>query len=773
MSVVHVAADVGDWRTFTPLVVNDIAVIEGQVWAATGGGVFRSATANSEPLVISTTEGLSDNNIQSAIADGRGNIWFGTEEGGLMSFSVFGNGPPVMKRPLFLTMEDGEPRPEIISISGLDVLEDTLYIAHAEGITTLDLRSGLVIENAHHLGGSATNRYQAVNFVVRTQDQLWAGVGGGLAWTEVGGNLRIGDNWTRWSEVASHTAVDTSANDLVEFQGRVYVASNRGVYHLEGLVAQTVSPQIPTHQLAKYDDYLWAATDGGLGRFDGTNWQYMPQISDTVLAVSASPDFGVVVATENSGIQRLRDSAGTEISTVPGVQFPPFEMFTHLAVDTASALWVSSGAQRSNEGKGLYRYDGNIWEHWHHTNNRMGNHSSGIVSLIADPMGRVWAGGHGKGMIDVLRAPPDGPQSHLSLNTSNSIVRGFTWDPSFGVFRDFAVDRRGYMWIAVDGRILQAIPLDVESGNTGGGIRLADPFIEDGDILPLEAWQVTVDGNGVVWVGMRSSGLGGLYLFDPGEDIELASDDQFVDRISSSEPVDAPTVHLSDDNITAMLTDREGRVWVGTSNGLMRYDGTYDRPTNTLSFPPPRRFTKSQGLPHNWITALLVDSVGTVWVGTSAGLAQITQSDNVLDMTDQKLVSLEIASLAYDHRNGYVYIGTRSGLSRYEAYPPAGERGHLTVDVLDNPYSLQLRQAQSGVVAEGDPLRFNVPVGSSVAVYSLTGELVWRTVAEGRQVEWDGSNLGGFAVASGVYLAVVERDGRRSVSKLAVVRSRR
>ncbi len=59
-----------------------------------------------------------------------------------------------------------------------------------------------------------------------------------------------------------------------------------------------------------------------------------------------------------------------------------------------------------------------------------------------------------------------------------------------------------------------------------------------------------------------------------------------------------------------LLQDRAGYLWVGTQNGLFRYDGS--------TFTP---FTETEGLPSAAIDALAETADGVLWVATSRGLA--------------------------------------------------------------------------------------------------------------------------------------------------------
>ncbi|KAA3622828.1 MAG: hypothetical protein DWQ02_25505, partial [Bacteroidetes bacterium] len=68
---------------------------------------------------------------------------------------------------------------------------------------------------------------------------------------------------------------------------------------------------------------------------------------------------------------------------------------------------------------------------------------------------------------------------------------------------------------------------------------------------------------------------------------------------------------LSHNTVFCLLQDRHGYIWMGTQNGLNKYDG-YDfkvfRSDNTRS--------NDHGFEGKVITALFEDSHGNLWVGT-------------------------------------------------------------------------------------------------------------------------------------------------------------
>lgn len=81
---------------------------------------------------------------------------------------------------------------------------------------------------------------------------------------------------------------------------------------------------------------------------------------------------------------------------------------------------------------------------------------------------------------------------------------------------------------------------------------------------------------------------------------------------------------LSDNRFQAICEDRHGFIWIGTENGLNRFDG--------YSF---HQFTHQDGdslsLESNYIRSLTVDNDGTLWIGTSRGIQFLSDGDTVFN----------------------------------------------------------------------------------------------------------------------------------------------
>ncbi len=112
---------------------------------------------------------------------------------------------------------------------------------------------------------------------------------------------------------------------------------------------------------------------------------------------------------------------------------------------------------------------------------------------------------------------------------------------------------------------------------------------------------------------------------------------------------------LPQNSVTAIVQTKDGYLWVGTANGLARFDGV-----RFTTF----RVGDSLGLRSNRILCLFEDSRGALWVGTEeGGLARYHNGQFTSLTSSDGLASDTVLCLAEDPA-GALWIGTDSGLSR-------------------------------------------------------------------------------------------------------------
>jgi signal transduction histidine kinase/ligand-binding sensor domain-containing protein/DNA-binding response OmpR family regulator len=108
--------------------------------------------------------------------------------------------------------------------------------------------------------------------------------------------------------------------------------------------------------------------------------------------------------------------------------------------------------------------------------------------------------------------------------------------------------------------------------------------------------------------------------------------------------------------INSITQDKYDFLWVGTSNGLARYDGH--------RFKTFKRDETNNSIPANEISALLVDN-DFLWVGTWRGLCKINTRSFEITRIDVKGNS--VIRTLYKDKSNTVWVGTANGLLKFNA----------------------------------------------------------------------------------------------------------
>lgn len=110
---------------------------------------------------------------------------------------------------------------------------------------------------------------------------------------------------------------------------------------------------------------------------------------------------------------------------------------------------------------------------------------------------------------------------------------------------------------------------------------------------------------------------------------------------------------LPQNSPTAITQTRDGYLWLGTFNGLVRFDGIKFR-TFTVANAP--------GLTSDSISALLEDRAGRLWVGTDGGGAVCVQNGHFTPFLDTQTPGAAVVTSLAEDAQGSIWVLTDGGL---------------------------------------------------------------------------------------------------------------
>jgi signal transduction histidine kinase/ligand-binding sensor domain-containing protein/CheY-like chemotaxis protein len=272
-------------------------------------------------------------------------------------------------------------------------------------------------------------------------------------------------------------------------------------------------------------------------------------------------------------------------------------------------------------------------------------------------------------------------------------------------------DSRRVLWIGTD---------------DGAVLRLADGVFEEVSTFRLAGAVSTFfeDSQEVVWVAggeqVGRVGAGGLEILGSGAlgtVLTFFEDPARGLMVGSSKAlghIDRDQVVAADgpERVQVSLREPDGTLWLGLPTGLHRSGGGRK----------DRTFGPADGLPFPNVTALIRDHKGGIWVGTSSGVARIV-GEQLVGLAPNRVPfvdTLRVTGIVED-LEGTIWIGTRdSGLLQlrdvpFEAITAGG--GLESNDVLS---VLEDRQRQLWVGTNG----------SGLAQLGPTGRFTW-TMQEG------------------------------------------
>ncbi|NQU80280.1 MAG: T9SS type A sorting domain-containing protein [Bacteroidetes bacterium] len=742
---------IGEWRDHLPYMhAKKVALSEDNVFCATGQSVFKYNISGNNLEKLSRVEGLSDIGISS--------INFSNELN-LLLIAYENSNLDIIQDNNIINLSDIKRKqiPGLKTINNILFSDEYAYLSCSFGIVVVNIEKH-EIKDTYYIG----NEGARINVFDMAFDGFYL-----YAATEQG-VFRAPYNdpnlffYATWENIAK-SGNGNIYNQIVCFRNKIFInQTNESIATDSIFIITDTTRQLFNfkHEFKNYSfrcgqDYFVISSDKIVRIFDKDliltreidDYGYgYPSAMDAIIDISGT----IWIADGNSGLVKSREQ-----NYFDGIY--PNGPYTTNAFDLAadnSIVCAVGGGINSSWG-GIYK-NGEIFifqnEQWQSILNYSVHDA---VNVLIDPANstRLYVGTWGNGILVY-----ENGEISEHFSPSNSSLESMIPGEPYVRIGGMGFDKNHNLWVTNSG-VNNPVSVKTNSGNWFSlpySTRINSPL--QGNILLTKyehKWIVLPKGNG-------------LFAFDEKGTFENTNDDNW--RKFSVKDTEGESFN----NIFSIAEDLDGNIWVGTDQGPL----VYYSPENVFSensfvaqrIKIPRNDDSGLAdymLGTETITVIEVDGANRKWIGTeNAGVFLLSEDGTKqiysFNSNNSPLFSDRISSIALDHNTGEVFFGTDKGLISFRSTSTSGSKNFNEVYVFPNP----VRENYTGPVTISR-LVSNV----NVKITDIAGNLVFETTALGGQAIWDGKNLNGDRVQTGVYLVFCSNeDGTEThVTKLLFI----
>ncbi|MCX6294549.1 MAG: triple tyrosine motif-containing protein, partial [Bacteroidetes bacterium] len=616
-----------------------------------------------------TPQGLKQNTVRCMLQDKTGNLWLGTNGGGVCRYDG--------KSFTNFTEKEGLSNNSIYSI--LEDKTGNLWFATYGGVCCYDGKS---FTNYTEKEGLINNHVYCI--VEDKIGNLWFGTNGG-------GVCRYDGNRVEAIERGEKTPPGAQ-QDLKKINGKL-IKSFTNYTEKEGLSNNNV-----LSILEDKSGTLWLGSDGGgLCRYDGksfTNYTEKEGLSNNnVLSILEDKSGNLWFGTAGGGVCRYDGKSFTIFTEKEGLSS---NVVLSILEDKIGNLWFGT------YGGGVCRYDGKSFTNY---TEKEGLISSYIYIILEDKTGNLWFGGNGGvcrydgNRVEAIergeKIPPGAQQDLKKIN--GKFVKSFTnytkkeglSDPDI---YSIIEDKIGNLWFGTgsggvcryDGNRVEAIERgektppgaqqDLKKIN-GKLIKSFTNYTEKAGLSNNCVWSILEDKSGNLWF---STGGGGVFRYD-GNRVEAI---ERGEKTPTGAQQDLKKINgklvksftnftekegLNNNSVLNMMQDVDGNIWFGTRNGLSKVtaknlanfgltSALSKKGEGEIGFNPIKEaFFYNYGYNDGFLginsrrNSVLQDSKGRIWWGTNIltcfdPKGSITDTTApIVNLTSVKLFGEEIA----------------------------------------------------------------------------------------------------------------------------------
>ena len=581
-----------------------------------------------------------------------------------------------------------------------------------------------------------------VNGIVQKNNVLYMGTSEGLYSLEKNEDNNLAD-FLQWQK-----QFDFACTDLLNFNNSIYVLSDENLLKLNNdsyeLIYTNEDNDYKSIFANSFEDYIvMAKYNDEIKRAKAVFVDKNDSIKEINTCASIIQD---ILIDENDRVwytdqwHNIKWTDGIDGSCNEIIINSPYSNENWDIETNGDKIYISSGGAKKNSfdyadtRAGFYILEEGKWENYNQDSNDTIKKRDMINFLTIEPSpidDRVFVGTNYGGILELNAADE-------SIKVFDKESTGYKLDGAQGNYDrerviDMQFDSDNNLWIS---NFLALKPLVVYTKDKKWyNFKLLNNSTNVGEM--------EVDANDNIWIKIVNSGV---IVYNYNGTINDPTDDIQVSLTKSNTNMPSNTVNY-------IKTDLDGNVWVGTDAGPVVFEcasGVFDG-----SCKGSIKVTVLEGIPARVldkvnITAIEVDGANRKWIGSSSGVYVLSSSgeDELMHFTrdNSPLFDDNITDLAYNDETGEIIIGTSKGVLSYKTKTLEGAtKNSRYAYAFPNPVSPDY----------DGPIAFKgLARDAIVKIVDVNGHLVFETKALGGQAIWNGQDLHGNRVGSGVYTAL-------------------
>jgi signal transduction histidine kinase/ligand-binding sensor domain-containing protein/ActR/RegA family two-component response regulator len=209
---------------------------------------------------------------------------------------------------------------------------------------------------------------------------------------------------------------------------------------------------------------------------------------------------------------------------------------------------------------------------------------------------------------------------------------------------------------------------------------------------------------------------------------------------------------LPQNTVRELIQTRDGYIWFGTQEGLVRFDGVRFTIFNTHTKP---------ALGHNYVTAILESRDGALWIGSNGGGLQRWKDGETHTWTTADGLSSDVVASLLETSDGAIWVGTfGAGLNRLR---DGAITSYHARDGLPSEFCIALAQTRDGAIWIGTSAGAARLAGGRFTTFAktdgLADNLVNAVLAARDGAVWVGTTDGLSRYADGRWRTYTTADG--------------